>query len=195
MAATLKSAHSRFENLPAFLHLHGMRFVVGRFALVLCAMAGAGCDAQVVAPPPAKAQTVAGTPQPRLPTIKLLLGSKEMTAEIARTPRQIQTGMMWRTEMGGNEGMIFVFNAPHRASFWMKDTLVPLSCAYIAPDGTILEIHDMKPLDETPIRAGTDRVQFVLETPQGWFERNQIKAGTLIATELGSLKETFFQQR
>jgi uncharacterized membrane protein (UPF0127 family) len=96
--------------------------------------------------------------------------------------------------MAEYEGMLFVFGGPMRASFWMRNTLIPLSCAYIDPDGVILEIHDMKPLDETPIQAQTDRVQYVLEVKQGWFDRNKVSAGMLVRTEQGSLRDTYFSR-
>jgi uncharacterized membrane protein (UPF0127 family) len=161
---------------------------------------GAGCK---------KAQSVTGGPpgpvtalatnsyhldraQPKLPTMKLWLGSQELITEIARTPTQQATGMMFRTQMAENEAMLFVFPRPHQASFYMRNTLVPLSCAYIDPDGVILEIHDMKPKDETSIEAATDQVQFVLEVKQGWFQRNNVGSGAVVRTEKGSLLETFF---
>jgi uncharacterized membrane protein (UPF0127 family) len=91
--------------------------------------------------------------------------------------------------MGEEEGMLFVFAAPHRAAFYMRNTLIPLSGAYMDPDGRILEIHEMKPKDERPIPAASDRIQFVLETRQGWFERHGVGVGTLVRTEKGSLQE------
>jgi uncharacterized protein len=127
--------------------------------------------------------------------VKLLIGNLELTAEIARTARQIETGMMWRTSMAEMEGMIFAFPDAGPRSFWMKNCPLPLSCAYIAADGTILELHDMKPFDESSIPSKSDRVQFVLEVNQGWFQRHGVKPGTLVSTDLGSLKETFFQKR
>ena len=118
-----------------------------------------------------------------------------MVSELARTQTEIATGMMYRKKMAENEGMLFVFPRPHRTAFYMRNTIIPLSAAYIDGDGTILEIHDLKPLDETPIEAGSDKVQYVLETPQGWFKKNNIGIGTLIRTERGSLPETFFKQQ
>ena len=88
--------------------------------------------------------------------------------------------------------MLFVFSRPRRASFYMRNTLLPLSCAYIGSDGTILEIHDMKPLDETPIVASTDQVQYVLEVNQGWFKRHGVSVGTVASTEKGPLRKIFF---
>jgi hypothetical protein len=127
--------------------------------------------------------------QTNLPTVKLWLGTRELTVEVARTPTQVATGMMFRTAMGEEEGMLFVFAAPHRAAFYMRNTLIPLSGAYMDPDGRILEIHEMKPKDERPIPAASDRIQFVLETRQGWFERHGVGVGTLVRTEKGSLQE------
>ena len=135
-----------------------------------------------------------GRPQPRLVTLKLWIGTNEITAEIAHTMPQIMTGMMWRTNMAEMERMRFVFAQPHRAQFWMRNTLLPLSCAYIDPEGTILELHEMKPRDETPIPAGTDQVQYVLEMNKGWFDRHGITAGMLINTERGSLPQTLFRR-
>jgi len=133
--------------------------------------------------------------QPRLRTIKLWLGAQEMDAEMALTQTQIYTGMMYRKQMGTNDGMLFVFPRPDRKAFYMRNTVIPLSAAYIDPEGTILELHDLKPLEETPVEAATDNIQFVLETPQGWFKKNNIGVGTVIRTERGSLQETFFRKK
>ncbi len=154
---------------------------------------GAGCDnpAPSMATPPAATNRLAGAPQPKLPTVKLWLGAQEMVAEVARTIPQLQTGMMFRESMEENEGMLFLMPFPQRASFYMKNTLIPLSCAYIDSEGEILEIHDMTPKEEAPILAASDRILFVLETNKGWFERNKIGVGTVIRTERGSLEETF----
>jgi hypothetical protein len=133
--------------------------------------------------------------QPKLRTVKLWLGAQELIAEVALTGIEQQTGMMFRTNIAENEGMLFVFAQPHRASFWMKNTLIPLSCAYIGSDGAILEIHELKPRDETSVAAASDGVQFVLETKQGWFQRNNVGVGAVVRTESGSLMDTFFRRR
>jgi uncharacterized membrane protein (UPF0127 family) len=129
--------------------------------------------------------------QPKLATIKLWIGAEEMVAEMAITPLQERTGMMFRTNMAENEGMIFVLNGPQRASFWMKNTILPLSAAYIDTEGKILEIHDFKPHDTNSVVASSDQVQFVLETRQGWFKRHNIGTNVVVSTEKGSLKKTF----
>jgi uncharacterized membrane protein (UPF0127 family) len=133
--------------------------------------------------------------QPKLRTMKLWMGASEIVAELAITQTEIATGMMFRDKMEENEGMLFIFGRPVTVSFYMKNTYVPLSCAYIDSEGTILEIHDLKPLDETPVYARSDNVQYVLELKQGWFERNGIRVGTVVRTEHGSLPETFFRRR
>jgi uncharacterized membrane protein (UPF0127 family) len=168
--------------------------------LLLSAVLWIGCDktqapaqGSTNAPP---ANRPAGRPQPKLPTVTLWLGAnKEIVAEIARTSSQVQTGMMFRESMGENEGMLFVFGNVSQRAFWMKNTLLPLSVAYIDPDGKILEIHEMQPGNETPVVSKSYEIQFVLEMPQAWFERNKIAAGTVIRTEHGTFKETFFRQR
>lgn len=173
------------------------------WALVL-AGGVAGCGSKVSPPPtepqappkaPARATPHLDHALPKLPTIKLWLGDQEITAEVALTVTEIATGLMFRTNLADNEGMLFVFGVPHRASFYMKNTYLPLSAAYIDPEGIILEIHDLQPLDETPVEARSDQVQYVLEMRQGWFERHRIGPGALVRTELGSLSEVFGRGR
>ncbi len=144
---------------------------------------------------PASVDPESGQPQPKLPTIKLWLGAHELVTEIASTPIEHQVGMMWRTNMAEMEGMIFIFDEPGRRSFWMRNTLVPLDIAYIADDGTLLEVHAAQPRNEAPLPSESERVQFVLETRQGWFQRNNVKPGMQIRTEKGSLQDTFFRRR
>ena len=134
--------------------------------------------------------------QPKLPTIKVWLGSEEMIAEIAHTELAIRTGMMYRTNMAENEAMIFVFSPADVGpkSFYMRHCTVPLSAAYITPDGTIAEIIDLQPGNETGVNSQSSNLQFVLEVPQGWFARHSVRTGMLILTERGSLQETFFRR-
>jgi uncharacterized membrane protein (UPF0127 family) len=165
------------------------------------ALAWSGCRK---APPPAPAPSVPPPPTfeslhlnhalPKLKTLKLWLGPHEIEAELALKPVELATGMMFRKEMGENEGMLFVFGRPYRASFYMKNTYVPLSLAYIDSEGAILEIRHLQPLDEKPVEAGSDQVQYVLEMNQGWFERKQVGVGTVLRTEYGSLFDTFFKR-
>jgi uncharacterized membrane protein (UPF0127 family) len=126
--------------------------------------------------------------QPPLATVKLWLGSQELEAEVARTAVEIQTGMMFRTNMAENAGMLFVFAQPFKVSFYMRNTTVPLSAAYLDPDGVIVDLVELRPLDETPVYSSSDRVQFVLEASQGWFARNGIGTGAVVRTQYGPLR-------
>ena len=134
------------------------------------------------------------TAQPKLATVKLWIGSQEMIAEMALTEKEEQTGMMFRTNMAENEGMIFVMPYPLRARFWMYHTTLPLSAAYITPDGTIAEIHDLQPNNTNEVVANSDNILYVLETKQGWFERNKVAVGTVITTEHGPLGKVFLRR-
>jgi uncharacterized membrane protein (UPF0127 family) len=130
--------------------------------------------------------------QPKLPTIKLWLADQELVAEVARRPVEIATGMMFRTNLLENEGMLFVFGEPGPKSFYMRNCVVPLSAAYIEPDGTIAEIVDLQPGNEQPVPSRSTNIQFVLEVRQGWFARHNVRPGAWVRTERGSLQETFF---
>ena len=133
--------------------------------------------------------------QPKLQSMKLWLGAEEMVAELALTGEQTQTGMMFRTNLAENAGMLFVFPAPYQASFWMKNCPLPLSAAYIDPDGVILELHDLQPYNTNSVVASSARVQFVLEVNQGWFGRHNVATGMVVRTERSPLHETFFGKR
>ncbi len=158
-------------------------------ALLLALGICTGCGRPTAAPAPEDDSPKQA--QPRLETIKLWIGPEVMSAELALTPDQLRTGMMWRTNMVENEGMLFVFPMAHRTAFWMKNTILPLSAAYIDPEGTILEIHDLQPHNTNSVVASSDRVQFVLETREGWFKRHNIGPGTIVRTEHGTLQQSF----
>src|SRR5580765_7891889 len=133
--------------------------------------------------------------QPKLQTMKLYIGSQEMVAELALSFQQIRTGMMFRTNMDANGGMLFALPYNQRAGFWMKNCPYPLSAAYIDPEGVIQEIHPLEPFNTNAVVAAADNIRFVLETPRGWFEKHNIKPGVAIATERGPLMKTFFPGR
>ena len=122
---------------------------------------------------PAWAQDAA---QPKLDTVSLNAGMHVIKAELARTPQQRQIGMMHRTQMAAHEGMLFVFEQPSPQCFWMKNTLLPLSIAFIADDGSIVNIADMQPKSEQS-HCSAQPVRFALEMNQGWFDKRGIKPG------------------
>ena len=133
--------------------------------------------------------------QPKLPSIKLFVGAVEMEAEQALTDRQIKTGMMFRKTMGNNEGMIFVFERPKRQGFWMKNCLVPMSAAYIDPQGRINEIVKLEPHNSNSVMSRSFQIQYVLEAPRGWFKENGLGPGVTIMTPKGTLSQTYFPGR
>ena len=115
-------------------------------------------------------------PQLTLPRVKLQAGMHQIDAQLASTPEQRQIGLMFRAEMPQHEGMLFVFEQPTVQCFWMKNTLLPLTAAFVADDGTIVNLADMKP-QTTDSHCSARPVRFVLEMNQGWFSKKSIKAG------------------
>jgi uncharacterized membrane protein (UPF0127 family) len=111
-----------------------------------------------------------------LPTTILGAGMHNIKAEVAQTEEEHEIGLMFRTSMGSNEGMIFVFERPGRQCFWMKNTLIPLAVAFVADDGSIVNLDEMKPQTLNP-HCSTKPVRFVLEMNTGWFAKRGIKDG------------------
>lgn len=111
-----------------------------------------------------------------LPRVQLSAGMHLINAQVASTPRQRETGLMHRSEMPTGEGMIFVFENASGLCFWMKNTLIPLTAAFIADDGTIINLEDMKPMT-TDSHCAKKPAKFVLEMNQGWFAKRGIKEG------------------
>jgi len=175
------------------------------FAPVLIGLAVlTGCGPKPAAKPPVSAPAPAPAvdpvhghllqAQPKLPTVKVLLGNpserlQEMTAEIASKSVEISTGMMFRTNMAETEAMLFIFSNAAPRNFYMRNCTVPLSAAYISPEGEILQIIDLQPHDERGVPSLSDNIQFVLEVPQGWFKRHNVTVGGIVRTETASLKE------
>src|SRR5207302_2168546 len=134
-----------------------------------------GCNKPAASAPAPLANPGAPTQaQGKLETIKLWLGAEEMIAEMARTGRELQTGMMFRTNMAENAGMLFPLPFTQRASFWMMNCPLPLSAAYIDPEGVIQEIHDLQRYDTNSVVSAAPNIRFVLETSPGWFARHHI---------------------
>ena len=119
-------------------------------------------------------------PQPTLRTTKLTAGIHLITAEIASTPQSRMIGLMMRERLAPNHGMVFVFEDKSQHCFWMRNTLIPLSIAFIDDDGTVVSIADMSPKSEAstcPQRP----VRYALEMDQGWFAKRGVTAGTKIS--------------
>ena len=119
-------------------------------------------------------------PQEILPTVTLHIGTVAVEAEVADEIDERTIGLMGREELADGKGMLFVFRDPQAMNFWMRDTLVPLSIAYINAAGVIREIHELKPLDETAAHSAFRDLVYALEVPHGWFQRNKILPGDRI---------------
>jgi uncharacterized membrane protein (UPF0127 family) len=113
-------------------------------------------------------------------TIQIQIANETLDVELAETPQQIAKGLRFRETLAEDAGMLFIFPKPQRLSFWMKDASIPLSIAYIQPDGKIVQIRAMQPHDETPVPSLSNAVTYALLVNQGWFERHGISAGTII---------------
>ncbi len=116
-------------------------------------------------------------PQTNLPRIVLSAGMYQIDTQLALTPEHRQVGLMFRKSMPQHEGMLFVFEQPSQQCFWMKNTILPLTAAFVADDGTIVNLEDMKPKTTNP-HCSAKPVRYVLEMNQGWFAKKGFKAGT-----------------
>jgi uncharacterized membrane protein (UPF0127 family) len=115
-------------------------------------------------------------PQLQLPRTRLTAGMHILDVQVAQTPEQRQIGLMFRKEMPQHEGMLFVFEQAATQCFWMRNTLIPLTAAFVADDGTIVNLADMKPQSDDS-HCSVKPVRYVLEMNVGWFAKRQIKAG------------------
>ena len=121
----------------------------------------------------AQAQT---GPQLDLPRTQLNAGMHRLDVQLAQTPQQRQIGLMWRQDMPQHEGMLFVFEQAATQCFWMRNTLIPLTAAFVEDDGTIVNLADMKPRSDDS-HCSERPVRYVLEMNAGWFVKRQIKPG------------------
>lgn len=115
-------------------------------------------------------------PQLNLPRIKLQAGMYQIDTQLATTSDQRSMGLMFRKDMPQHEGMLFVFEQTSPQCFWMKNTILPLTAAFIADDGHIVNLADMKP-QTTDSHCSTEPVRYVLEMNQGWFAKKGIQPG------------------
>jgi uncharacterized membrane protein (UPF0127 family) len=99
--------------------------------------------------------------------------------EIAQTEEERNRGLMFRKKLPDGEGMLFIFERDEVLSFWMKNTLIPLSIAFITSDGRIIDIKDMYPHDENSILSSRS-ARYALEVPQGWFSRAGVQNGDVV---------------
>ncbi len=146
------------------IYVKTKKLVVNLLLFSTCALAGV-----------AHGQDAAEQAQ-RLQAITLNAGMHNIHAELALTPEQRQKGLMFRRDLGTHDGMLFVFENATPQCFWMKNTPTPLTIAFLADDGSIVNLADMKPFDEAS-HCSAKPVRYVLEMHQGWFAKRGIKAG------------------
>jgi uncharacterized protein len=116
------------------------------------------------------------SPQLDLPRVTLQAGMHRIDAQLAVSPDQRSIGLMHRKEMPQHEGMLFVFEQASVQCFWMKNTLLPLTAAFVADDGVVVNLEDMKP-QTLNSHCSTRPVRYVLEMNHAWFNKRGIKAG------------------
>ena len=115
-------------------------------------------------------------PQMDLPRTELSAGMYRIAAQVAQPPSERQIGLMQRQSMPPQEGMLFIFERAGVQCFWMKNTLLPLTAAFVADDGTVVNLADMQP-ETTDSHCSSKPVRYVLEMNQGWFKARNVKAG------------------
>ncbi|PJZ44714.1 DUF192 domain-containing protein [Leptospira brenneri] len=119
-------------------------------------------------------------------TPEIIFGSvadRALKLEIANTPSTRATGLMYRTKLGEDEGMLFVFRRPEVLSFWMKNTLIPLSIGYFSEDMRLLESFDMKPNQTEEVYNSRKPAMYALEVNQGWFAKHKIGKDAVLTLE------------
>lgn len=149
--------------------------------LAAFALLSAGLAAPLAARAPAAAKTPATTRHPvsHLPVIPLRAAGHLLRVELAATPAEQEMGLMFRTRMGADEGMLFPMNPPRQAYFWMRNTVLPLDIVFIGPDRRVLNVVQAKPYDETPLPSA-GKAGAVLELNVGRAAQLGIRRGTRV---------------
>ena len=188
---------NRTESAPRFRRKLATAFIPVLLAAMAvgCQKSNSGGSTDTDAPTNGlvRVEQVPTQAQPKLQTVKIYVGPETLDAEMAVTPIEEETGLMYRTNVTDDTAMLFNLHEPMRASFWMTNCPMSLSCAYMGPDGVIEEIHHLEKNDNVPVDATNDNILFVLEVNDGWFTRHNIAPGTLIRSERGTMAQTFGQ--
>lgn len=147
----------------------GLLSLLAVLALSLFAIRAAGCS---------RSKGEAG-----LPMIRMQVGDETVSVELATTEASRARGLMYRRSMADDDGMLFIYPKPRKLSFWMKNTYLPLTIAFIDADDVIVHIEDMKPLTTNSHPAPT-AVPYALEMNQGWFAEHGVKVGDTVSFTL-----------
>ncbi|QSR84305.1 DUF192 domain-containing protein [Methylacidimicrobium sp. B4] len=121
--------------------------------------------------------------------LRLSVGSGRLAVEVARTHEELSRGLMFRRSLDEDAGMLFLLPHEGVASFWMANTTIPLSVAFLDRTGAILEIHDLEPLDTRIVSSESARVRFALEVNRDWFARHAVRAGETVRLEGASWQQ------
>jgi uncharacterized protein len=105
------------------------------------------------------------------------VGDRIVQMQVAISAAEMEHGLMERTDLGPDQGMLFVYARPTAMSFWMRNTPLPLDIGFFSPDGELKEIYPMYPYDETTVASRSGHLQFALEMRQGWFESHGVRPG------------------
>jgi uncharacterized protein len=119
-------------------------------------------------------------PLASLPTVELRIKDTHIYAEVVSKPEDRALGLMFRRSLAPDSGMLFVFDSPEFQRFWMKNTHIPLSIAYITRDSLISDILEMAPLDTATPYISSKAVLYALEMNSGWFQIHGIKPGDTV---------------
>ena len=119
-----------------------------------------------------------------LPSATLTINGHSLIVELAATPAARTCGLSHREDLPQNRGMLFIFPSPSPETFWMKDTLIPLSIAFVDNAGQIMNIQDMTPMQTEELYSSQGPARYAIEVNQGWFERNGIAAGDQVVMQL-----------
>jgi uncharacterized protein len=161
------------------LKAHNRGWLLRNFRSAILFFIGIGLYVAFVAPP----SKALACPL-ELPSAQISIKGRALTVELAATPAARACGLSHRDHLPQNTGMLFIFPAPRPLTFWMKDTRIPLSIAFLDDSGEILEIQTMVPMQTEPLYHSPGPAKYALEVNQGWFERHGIAAGDRVVLEL-----------
>ena len=159
-----------------------MRFNrIGRIGVAVALLALAGCARGAGGAGGAGEKIATGAEaKPASEFFPLTVGGKALRVQVMVNEDEMQRGLMGRRDLGENDGMVFVYPIATQMSFWMRNTPTPLDIGFFTPDGVLGEVYPMYPFDETPVKSAGMDYTLALETNQGWFAKNGLKAGAKV---------------
>jgi len=151
-------------------------------SVAMLALTGCGKGERAAEAPAAVAETPVATATEKTGDayFPIQVGEKAVRVQIALTLPEMQRGLMGRAFIAADEGMVFLYEEPQEMNFWMRNTPTPLDIGFFRADGTLGEIFQMYPFDETPVASSGADYTLALEVNQGWFAKNEVKPGAKI---------------